>query len=121
MRKLKNEIKIDRANCAAEYASKEEATMRNSSKKTPWHLRFAPGAILRKKAIIAILALATVLSPISAIAVHPVVAFLYGWAAGETLGEAKQALMDHYLSAKNGDRIRQWRILGVQLLQRHFH
>ena len=36
--------------------------MRNSSKKTPWHLRFAPGAILRKKAIIAIIAVVALLT-----------------------------------------------------------
>ena len=47
MRKLKNEIKIDRAVVAADNASTGEKTMNNSSKKTPWHLRFAPGAILR--------------------------------------------------------------------------
>ena len=70
------------------------------SKEAPWFLRFAPGAILRKKAIIAIIAAVAVLAPISAMAVHPVVAFIYGWAAGETLGEAKQALMNQYLSAK---------------------
>ena len=48
MRTLNNRIKLDRANGAADNASKEEETMRNSSKKTPWHLRFAPGAILRQ-------------------------------------------------------------------------
>lgn len=37
--------------------------MRNSSNKTPWYLRFcAPGAVLRKKAITAVLALATLLT-----------------------------------------------------------
>ena len=72
----------------------------SQTKKSPWHLRFAPGAILRKKAIIAIIAVVALLTPISAMAVHPVVAFIGGWAAGETLGEAKQALMDHYLRAK---------------------
>ena len=62
MRKLKNEIKIDRANGAADNASTEEGTMRNSSKKTPWFLRFAPGAILRKSGIIAVLAISTLLT-----------------------------------------------------------
>ena len=47
MNQLKNEIKIDRAVAAVDNASKEGATMRNSSKKAPWFLRFAPGAILR--------------------------------------------------------------------------
>ena len=66
----------------------------------PWFLRFAPGAILRKKAIIAILAVVAVLTPISAMAVHPVVAFIYGWAANETLSAAKQGLINRYLNAK---------------------
>ena len=47
MRKLNNRINLDRANRAADNISPGEKTMRNSSKKTPWHLRFAPGAILR--------------------------------------------------------------------------
>ena len=45
MRKLKNEINLDRAVDAAENTSMGEKTMNNSSKKTPWRLRFA-GAIL---------------------------------------------------------------------------
>ena len=48
MCKLNNKINLDRANGAEEHASHEEATMRNASTKTPWHLRFAPGAILRQ-------------------------------------------------------------------------
>ena len=47
MSSLNNKIKIDRAVCAADNISPGEKTMNNSSKKTPWHLRFAPGAILR--------------------------------------------------------------------------
>ena len=47
MRTLNNKINLDRANGAEEHASQEEATMRNASTKTPWHLRFAPGVILR--------------------------------------------------------------------------
>ena len=34
----------------------------SQTKKTPWHLRFAPGAILRKKAIIAIIAVVALLT-----------------------------------------------------------
>ena len=49
MRTLNNKNKIDRAVGAAENTSKEEATMRNSSKKTPWHLRFAPGVLKLKE------------------------------------------------------------------------
>ena len=41
MRTRNKQINLDRANGAAENASKEEATMRNASKKTPWHLRLA--------------------------------------------------------------------------------
>ncbi len=100
MRTLNSKIKIDRANSAADNVSTGEETMRNSSTKMPWHLRFAPGDILRKKAIIAILALATVLAPISAMAVHPVVVFLIGWTAGQTLTAAKQSLINRYLNAK---------------------
>ena len=40
MRKLKNANNLDRANCAADNISPGEKTMRNSSTKTPWHLRF---------------------------------------------------------------------------------
>ena len=47
MRTLNNKNRIDRAVGAADNISKGEKTMRNSSTKTPWHLRFAPGAILR--------------------------------------------------------------------------
>ena len=48
MRKLKNAINLDRAKCAADNISKGEEKMSNSSKKTPWFLCFAPGAILRQ-------------------------------------------------------------------------
>ena len=48
MRTRNNRIKLDRANGAADNISTGEKTMRNASTKTPWHLRFAPGAILRK-------------------------------------------------------------------------
>ena len=59
MHKLNNRINLDRANSAADNASKEGATMRNSSKKTPRHLRFAPGAILRQigLAVLAVVAI----------------------------------------------------------------
>ena len=63
MRKLNNENNLDRAHCAADNISKGEEKMSHSSTKTPWHLRFcAPGAVLRKKAIIAVLAIAAVLT-----------------------------------------------------------
>ena len=46
--------------------------MSNSSKKTPWHLRFAPGAILRKKGLLAILALAVTVTVLTTIKANPV-------------------------------------------------
>ena len=49
MRTRNNKNKIDRAICAADNISTGEKTMRNSSKKTPWHLRFAPGALNLKE------------------------------------------------------------------------
>ena len=48
MHTLNNRINLDRANSAADNISTGEKPMRNSSKKTPWHLRFAPGAVLRQ-------------------------------------------------------------------------
>ena len=48
MSQLNNRINLDRAVGAGETASKGEEPMRNSSPKTPWHLRFAPGAVLRQ-------------------------------------------------------------------------
>ena len=47
MKQIDHQINLDRAIGAEDNASKEEAAMRNSSTKTPWYLRFAPGAILR--------------------------------------------------------------------------
>ena len=44
-----------------------------------------------KSALIAILALATTLTTISAMALHPAVVFLIGWTSGQTLTTAKQA------------------------------
>ena len=49
MRKLNNRINLDRANSAADNISTGENPMRNASKKTPWHLRFAPGALRLKE------------------------------------------------------------------------
>ena len=63
MKQLDHQINLDRANGAEDNASKEEGTMRNSSTKTPWFLRFAPGAILRKSGLVAVLAVTTVLTP----------------------------------------------------------
>ena len=99
MRKLNNEIKIDRAIAAVENVSTGEEPMSNSSKKTPWYLRFTPSR-LRKKAIIAIIAVVAVLTPVSAMALNPVVTFIIGWVAGQTLTAAKKATIDKWLAVK---------------------
>ena len=49
MRKLNDRINLDRAVGAVENASTGEKTMSNSSKKTPWFLRFAPGSLNLKE------------------------------------------------------------------------
>ena len=98
MRTLNNKIKIDRAVGAEENASIEEATMRNSSKKTPWHLRFAPVAILRQSGLITVLALAgivTVLTPIQTQAGWKwLVENLVSWGLGKTLDAATTAVLN---------------------------
>ncbi len=48
MVQLNNKNRIDRAIGAADNISTGEKKMSNSSKKTPWHLCFVPGAILRQ-------------------------------------------------------------------------
>ena len=72
----------------------------SETKKTPWFLRFAPGAILRKNGIIAVIALATVLTPISAMAAGKIVVFILGWGAGQVLTEAKEALKRKFLNGE---------------------
>ena len=74
MRTIKNEIKIDRAVGAVENASTGEEQMSHSSKKTPWHLRFAPGAILRKSGLF----ISKAVSPASAI-IQPIRQRLNQW------------------------------------------
>ena len=59
MSSFNNEINLDRAVGAGETAFKAEEKMRNSSKKTPWHLRFAPG-VLNLKGIAATAGLGTI-------------------------------------------------------------
>ena len=72
--------------------------MRNSSTKKPWFLRFAPGAILRKSGLIAVLALAgiaIVLTPIQTQA-NPwkwVVETIKSWSANKALDAATEALL----------------------------
>ena len=70
--------------------------MRNSSKKTPWFLRFAPGAILRKSGIIAVLAITcivTSLTPVQTKAAIFTIDMITSWAVGEGLTAAKNALL----------------------------
>ncbi len=97
MNQLNNRINLDRAVGAEDNASKEGATMRNSSKKTPWHLRFAPGAILRKSGLIAVLALTgliTALTPIQTQAGWKlVVDTITSWLIGKSLDAATTALL----------------------------
>ena len=95
-----NNKSLDNSSGIGQDNPNEAMQTASETKKTPWFLRFAPGAILRKKAIIAIIAVVAVLMPVSALAVHPIVAFLYGWGAGQTLTTAKQALINRYLNAK---------------------
>ena len=99
MIQLNNRINLDRAVAAVENASTGEEKMRNSSKKTPWFLRFAPSR-LQKKAIIAIIAVVALLTPVSAMALHPAIVFIIGWTAGQVLTAAKQATIDKWLAVK---------------------
>ena len=98
MKQIFNPINLDRANGAEDNASQGVTPMRNSSKKTPWHLRFAPGAILRKNGLIAILALtgiATALTPIQtqANAWKWVVETIKSWSANKSLDAATESLL----------------------------
>lgn len=61
MRKLNKRINLDRANDAADNASQQEATMRNASKKTPWHLRLKGMAATAGVAVIYGLLFASIL------------------------------------------------------------
>ena len=92
MRTRNKQINLDRANGAAENASKEEETMRNSSKKTPWYLRFAPEAILRKSGL-AVLAIAAALTPIQTKAAIFTIDVITSWMIGEGLTAGKNALL----------------------------
>ena len=98
MNQLNNRINLDRAVGAEDNASKGGEKMSNSSKKTPWRLRFAPGAILRKSGLIAVLALTgliTALTPIQTQA-NPwkwLVETIASWGIGKTLDAATTALL----------------------------
>ena len=94
MKQLDHQINLDRANGAEDNASKGEEKMSHSSKKTPWFLRFAPGAILRKKAIIAIIAGVAVLTPVQTYASWKlIVETVTSWAIGKALDAATEALL----------------------------
>ena len=93
MNQLNNRINLDRANGAADNISKGEKTMRNSSNKTPWHLRFAPGAILRQIGLIAVLAIAAALTPIQTKAAIFTIDVITSWMIGEGLTASKNALL----------------------------
>ena len=93
MIQLNNRINLDRAVGAEEHASQQEATMRNASTKTPWHLRFAPGAILRKNGLIAVLAIATALTPVQTKAAIFTIDMIVSWAVGEFLSRGTKELL----------------------------
>ena len=100
MNLLNNKNRLDESSGIGQENSNEAMQPASQSKKTPWHLRFAPGAILRKKGIIAIIAVVALLTPISAMALHPVVVFLLGWGAGQTLTESKELLKSKFLKGE---------------------
>ena len=93
MNQLNNRINLDRAVGAEENISKGMEKMGNASKKTPWFLRFAPGAILRKKAIIAVLAIAVSLTTVQTKAATFLIDVITSWAIGEGLTAAKNKLL----------------------------
>ena len=100
MRTLNNKNRLANSSGIGQDNPNKAMQTASETKKTPWHLRFAPGAILRKKAIIAIIAVVALLTPVSAMALHPVVVFLLGWTAGQTLTAAKQSTIDKWLAVK---------------------
>ena len=55
------------------------------------------------KAIIAIIAVVALLTPISAFAAGKIVVFIIGWTAGQTLTEAKEAAKKKFLNAKSAN------------------
>ncbi len=55
---------------------------------------------IEAKALIAILAVVALLTPISAMALPKVVVFIIGWGAGQALTAAKQAAIDTWLAVK---------------------
>ena len=94
MKQLDHQINLDRAVGAEDNASQGVTPMRNSSKKTPWFLRFAPGAVLRKKAIIAIIAGVAVLTPVQTYASWKLlVDTITSWSIGKTLDAAVEAML----------------------------
>ena len=100
MTQLNNNKRLDESNGIAENESNEAmqpASETTESPPAPAKKGLLTRTRIGEKAFIAVVAL---LTPISAMAVHPVVAFIGGWAASEALSDAKQDLMDHYLNAK---------------------
>ena len=127
MNQLNNKIKIDRADGAADNASKGVEKMSNASKKMPWHLRFAPGAILRN-GLIAVLAIATALTTVQTKAAIFTIDVITSWVIGEGLTAAKNKLLnDNGGMNKNTGRYpcpdrqsrREHCLLAFQLLRLH--
>ena len=63
MTPLNSDKPLDDSNGIAEIESNKAMNANDPSPKTPWFLRFAPGAILRKNGLIAVLAITTLLTP----------------------------------------------------------
>ena len=62
MSTLNNNKRLDNSSRIGQDNPNEAMQPASETKKTPWHLRFAPGAILRKNGLIAVLAAAAVLT-----------------------------------------------------------
>ena len=93
MRTLNNKNRIDNSSGIGQDNTNKAMQYASETKKTPWHLRFAPGAILRKNGIIAVLALATLLTTVQTKAAIFTIDMIVSWAVGEGLTAAKKALL----------------------------
>ena len=64
MHPLNNKNRLDESVGIGQDNPNEAMQPASETKKKPWHLRFAPGAILRKSGLVAVLAVTTALTPI---------------------------------------------------------
>ena len=94
MRTLNNNQRLDNSSGIGQDNTNKAMQPASETKKTPWFLRFAPGAILRKKAIIAIIAGVAVLTPVQTYASWKlIVETVTSWAIGKALDAATEALL----------------------------